>query len=57
MGLRPDAETEIAGLDTTEHGEEGYHGDAFGGSLLSPKPASHGASAHTIPATAKAMAS
>jgi len=25
FGLRPDAETETAGLDLIEHGEEGYH--------------------------------
>ena len=24
IGLRPSAETESTGLDTTEHGEEGY---------------------------------
>jgi ammonium transporter, Amt family len=57
MGLRPDAETEISGLDTSEHGEEGYHGDAFGGSVLSPKPAMPSAAAHPITATAKAIAS
>jgi ammonium transporter, Amt family len=26
MGLRPSLENESAGLDITEHGEEGYHG-------------------------------
>ncbi|HMO66616.1 MAG TPA: ammonia channel protein, partial [Verrucomicrobiota bacterium] len=26
IGLRPDPETETAGLDLAEHGEEGYHG-------------------------------
>jgi Amt family ammonium transporter len=25
VGLRPTEEVEIAGLDVTEHGEEGYH--------------------------------
>jgi Amt family ammonium transporter len=25
VGLRPTEEVEIAGLDITEHGEEGYH--------------------------------
>jgi ammonium transporter, Amt family len=28
IGLRPSEETEIAGLDISEHGEEGYHADA-----------------------------
>jgi Amt family ammonium transporter len=27
VGLRPDKETEEAGLDTTDHGEAGYHYD------------------------------
>ena len=26
IGLRPSLENEAAGLDLTEHGEEGYHG-------------------------------
>jgi Amt family ammonium transporter len=26
IGLRPTEEVEVAGLDTSEHGEEGYHG-------------------------------
>ena len=26
VGLRPTQEVEIAGLDVSEHGEEGYHG-------------------------------
>jgi Amt family ammonium transporter len=30
MGLRPAEETEMDGLDVTEHGEEGYHGEPFG---------------------------
>jgi len=25
LGLRPTEEVEVAGLDVTEHGEEGYH--------------------------------
>ena len=28
IGLRPSEETESAGLDLAEHGEEGYHGPA-----------------------------
>src|SRR5215470_17137362 len=57
MGLRPVEDVELEGLDTSEHGEEGYHGDAFGGSVLSPKPAMPSAAAHPITATAKAIAS
>jgi ammonium transporter, Amt family len=26
VGLRPSEEVETAGLDVSEHGEEGYHG-------------------------------
>jgi ammonium transporter, Amt family len=29
MGLRPSEETETNGLDVSEHGEEGYHSDAY----------------------------
>jgi len=28
VGLRPSDEVEVAGLDVSEHGEEGYHGEA-----------------------------
>jgi Amt family ammonium transporter len=31
VGLRPDAETEEAGLDESDHGEVGYHFDEAGG--------------------------
>ena len=31
MGLRPVEEVELSGLDISEHGEEGYHGEPFGG--------------------------
>jgi len=31
MGLRPVEDVELAGLDISEHGEEGYHGDAYAG--------------------------
>ncbi len=55
MGLRPTEEVELAGLDISEHGEEGYH-DGFGaGGVLTPQ---HGTAA--VPAmasAAKAMAS
>jgi Amt family ammonium transporter len=34
IGLRVNEEVEIAGLDTSEHGEEGYH-ESFGGSVHS----------------------
>jgi Amt family ammonium transporter len=37
LGLRPDEEVEIAGLDISEHGEEGYHSEG-GGSILVSKP-------------------
>jgi hypothetical protein len=49
MGLRPRCEYRVGGLDTSEHGEEGYHGDAFGGSVLSPKPAMPSAAAIRSP--------
>ncbi len=35
MSLRVDEETELAGLDLAEHGEEGYH-DSIGGSVGHP---------------------
>ena len=31
MGLRPDQETEEAGLDVSDHGEAGYHFEEPGG--------------------------
>jgi Amt family ammonium transporter len=31
IGLRPVEDVELAGLDVSEHGEEGYHADPFGG--------------------------
>lgn len=34
LGLRPSLEDEEAGLDGTDHGEAGYHGDEGGGSPL-----------------------
>ena len=37
LGLRPNEEVEYAGLDVSEHGEEGYHGEG-GGSLVMPQP-------------------
>jgi Amt family ammonium transporter len=45
MGLRPVEDVELAGLDISEHGEEGYHGDSYGGGKLAdvshamPQPA------------------
>jgi Amt family ammonium transporter len=49
MGLRPTEEVELAGLDISEHGEEGYHGESGGhlvhgapataGTILAPSPA------------------
>ena len=45
VGLRPTEEVEIAGLDDSEHGEEGYHDVKAGkvrrcaGCWLIPKPA------------------
>ncbi len=29
MGLRPTEDVELNGLDVSEHGEEGYHSDAY----------------------------
>jgi len=44
IGLRPTEDVELAGLDISEHGEEGYHGES-GGSLIGghsvPAPAGH----------------
>jgi len=36
IGLRVDEETEMEGLDLSEHGEEGYHGGSSGGSFTHP---------------------
>jgi Amt family ammonium transporter len=33
MGLRPVEDVELAGLDISEHGEEGYHGDGYTGGV------------------------
>jgi Amt family ammonium transporter len=56
MGLRPSEEVELAGLDISEHGEEGYHGET-GGHILAGQPAIATAAAHAATATAKALAS
>jgi Amt family ammonium transporter len=56
MGLRPNEETELAGLDISEHGEEGYHGES-GGHIITGHPAIPAAAGHPAAATAKAMAS
>jgi Amt family ammonium transporter len=34
IGLRPSADVEYAGLDISEHGEEGYHSDGSTGNLI-----------------------
>jgi Amt family ammonium transporter len=47
IGLRPTDEVEYAGLDISEHGEEGYHADGGGSVLSHPSP---GAFAHGISA-------
>jgi Amt family ammonium transporter len=53
LGLRPDEEVEYAGLDISEHGEEGYH-TTGGGTFVTPEPApahlGHSAAAITRPA-------
>jgi Amt family ammonium transporter len=53
MGLRPSEEVELAGLDVTEHGEEGYHA-AGGGHVFIPEPAAS-AVGSTAPAISRAM--
>jgi Amt family ammonium transporter len=55
MGLRPTEDVELAGLDISEHGEEGYHGES-GGHILAGHPAMPAAAAHPATATAKAIA-
>ena len=53
MGLRPTEEVELAGLDVTEHGEEGYHGGGGGHvAIPQPSPATVGA---TAPAISRAL--
>src|SRR5262249_37953104 len=49
MGLRPTEEIELAGLDISEHGEEGYHGES-GGHIVSGTPATAGSMLHPAPA-------
>jgi len=56
MGLRPNEDVELAGLDISEHGEEGYHGES-GGHIITGHAAAAAAAAHPAAATAKAMAS
>jgi Amt family ammonium transporter len=56
LGLRPVEDVELAGLDISEHGEEGYHGEPLGGGLLATKSAPAMAG-HPLPVTSKAMAS
>jgi Amt family ammonium transporter len=56
MGLRPSEDVEIAGLDISEHGEEGYHSGDSGGSIVAGAPAA-AALGHAAPAISKAMAS
>src|SRR5262249_45525707 len=36
LGLRPTAEVELAGLDISEHGEEGYYGERGRGHFREP---------------------
>lgn len=55
MGLRPTDEVELAGLDISEHGEEGYHGES-GGHIVTGHPAIAAATGHPSTATAKAIA-
>jgi Amt family ammonium transporter len=50
LGLRVSEEVEIAGLDLTEHGEEGYH-DSFGGSITG----GYGSSSHMVAASEPSM--
>jgi ammonium transporter, Amt family len=38
LGLRPEPEEEELGLDYSDHGEAGYHGDDTSGHLASPEP-------------------
>ncbi len=43
IGLRPSADVEYAGLDISEHGEEGYHADGGTGNLI-PSGSHHSSS-------------
>ena len=54
MGLRPTEEVEIAGLDISEHGEEGYHGEG-GGHIVTGTPAIAATMVNPV-AAAKAIA-
>ena len=56
MGLRPAEDVEIAGLDISEHGEEGYHSGDAGGSIVAGAPAA-AAIGHAAPAISRAAAS
>jgi Amt family ammonium transporter len=38
LGLRPEEDVEIAGLDLAEHGEEGYHAEGFASTRTSLAP-------------------
>jgi Amt family ammonium transporter len=53
MGLRPAEDVELAGLDTAEHGEEGYH-EGSGGHLSTPEPA-HATMGSPAPAITRAL--
>ncbi len=50
VGLRPDAEAEEVGLDYTDHGEAGYHGEEGGGHVEAPGAAVHATAAAARPA-------
>ncbi len=50
IGLRPIEDVEHAGLDVSEHGEEGYHGESGGGSFLPPSVHAPVPLAHAAPA-------
>ncbi|HWI56226.1 MAG TPA: ammonium transporter [Bacillota bacterium] len=56
LGLRPSEETEHAGLDISEHGEEAYHGEG-GGSLVMPHSIPTGTAIHSVPAVSNRPAS
>jgi Amt family ammonium transporter len=56
MGLRPSEDVEIAGLDISEHGEEGYHAGDSGGSIVGGAPAA-ASIGHAAPAISRAAAS
>lgn len=54
LGLRADAEDEEAGLDYTDHGEAGYHGDESGIGHVEAPAVRETVEAHTAIATSKA---